>query len=489
MSQITSAQKRLIILHALLIFVGSAMYLYIIAVRQPTLNYWDASWYANSARHMINGGYWIIPHLHYDDAVFRPFVEKPPLGMWIQAVSMSIFGVSSFAARLPSVFAGIGIALLTLDLGRRWFNWETGIAAGLLFYVQPLIFRRGHSMWTADIEMLFLFFGVAFVYTVIRAVEGSSRWFYVAGIAAGCAVLTKGVAAGVFLIILVPVAIRCRQTLVTREAIFGALASFTIGGSWHLLAYLAEPKLFIEIYLINQVLQRSAGELATYGGTFSFMNYPYFIEIPLSYWIFTPLLSTAILVSVTSGIYSDDRSWPELFLVWWFVSVYILFAVIGGNHLWYIKPTVIPAVLLMGALVSRLWRLVLTELSAPVSKSTIDVMYIVGGLAAVVLLIGVMTFPANTNTWDNNQRQFADKAEIPSEKTVYYDTSINGSGQPRVFSFYERNPMKELTRGQIQQLQSDSYVIASSRTLEKLDGEYEVVHSNGSGETVLIHIS
>ncbi|MDS0259776.1 glycosyltransferase family 39 protein [Haloarcula sp. S1CR25-12] len=217
--------------YALLIFVGFAIYLYIIAVIQPTLSYWDASWYANSARHMINGGYWVIPHLHYDDAVFQPFVEKPPLGMWIQAVSMSIFGVSTFAARLPSVLAGVGIALLTFDLGRRWFNWETGITAGLLFYVQPLIFRRGHSMWTADIEMLFLFFGVAFVYAVLRAVEDAPRWFYVAGIAAGSAVLTKGVAAGVFLVILVPVAVRYRQTLTTREAVLGAVASFVIGGS------------------------------------------------------------------------------------------------------------------------------------------------------------------------------------------------------------------------------------------------------------------
>ncbi|MDS0259775.1 hypothetical protein NDI56_10270 [Haloarcula sp. S1CR25-12] len=218
------------------------------------------------------------------------------------------------------------------------------------------------------------------------------------------------------------------------------------------------------------------------------MNYPYFVDIPSSYWLFTPLLATAILVSVTAGLYSDGRSWSELFLVWWFVSVYVFFAVIGGNHLWYIKPAVVPAVLLMGALVSQLWRWVTTEVSVPVSDSMLDTVYVVGGLAAVVLLIGVMTFPANTGTWDNDQRQFADKAAIPAEQTVYYDTSINGSRQPRVFAFYERNPMSELTASEVQQLQSDSYVIASSQTLERLNREHEVIHRGKDGEAAMIKV-
>ncbi|WP_369011382.1 ArnT family glycosyltransferase, partial [Oligella urethralis] len=54
--------------------------------------------YAEIARLMLERNDWITPW--FDPQT--PFWGKPPLSFWLQALSMKFFGVSEFAARLPS---------------------------------------------------------------------------------------------------------------------------------------------------------------------------------------------------------------------------------------------------------------------------------------------------------------------------------------------------------------------------------------------------
>jgi len=63
---------------------------------------------------------------------FQPFAEKPPLFMWIQALSMRIFGVGEFAARLPNALVGI-IALVGMIIRNSVILIDqigTNVAAG-----------------------------------------------------------------------------------------------------------------------------------------------------------------------------------------------------------------------------------------------------------------------------------------------------------------------------------------------------------------------
>lgn len=64
---------------------------------------WDEGIYAEVSREFL-GRRWLVPHWH-----FRPWFEKPPLGLWVTAIFFRIFGVSEFWARAGSALACIGI--------------------------------------------------------------------------------------------------------------------------------------------------------------------------------------------------------------------------------------------------------------------------------------------------------------------------------------------------------------------------------------------
>lgn len=76
---------------------------------------------------MLDRGDWIVPTFNGDLRT-----DKPILLYWCMLISYHVFGVSEFAARLPSALAGIGTVLLTFQLGRMLFTARAGLLAGAL---------------------------------------------------------------------------------------------------------------------------------------------------------------------------------------------------------------------------------------------------------------------------------------------------------------------------------------------------------------------
>src|SRR4030066_2459796 len=78
---------------------------------------WDEINFAESAREMIESGDYLTVQIN-----FTQFWEKPPLFIWMQVVSMKLFGINEFAARFPNAICGI-ITLLTLySIGKRIYD-------------------------------------------------------------------------------------------------------------------------------------------------------------------------------------------------------------------------------------------------------------------------------------------------------------------------------------------------------------------------------
>jgi len=75
---------------------------------------WDEINFAESAREMIVTGNYGIVQIDY-----KPFWEKPPFFIWMQVVSMKVFGVNEFAARFPDALTGVITLLLLCYCGRR----------------------------------------------------------------------------------------------------------------------------------------------------------------------------------------------------------------------------------------------------------------------------------------------------------------------------------------------------------------------------------
>ena len=59
-------------------------------------------------------------------------VDKPPLALWVQALSARVFGFNSWALLVPQALMGVATVGLAYDLARRRFGRAAGFVAGLV---------------------------------------------------------------------------------------------------------------------------------------------------------------------------------------------------------------------------------------------------------------------------------------------------------------------------------------------------------------------
>ncbi len=109
----------------------------------------DEPRFAEAAREMLNSGNFIVPRF---DGVLRP--DKPPVIYWLMDISYKIFGVSTMAARLPSVIFGSLTLLLVYWMAGRRFGRLTGLLAAMMLAVSALFFAETR-LATADSVMIF----------------------------------------------------------------------------------------------------------------------------------------------------------------------------------------------------------------------------------------------------------------------------------------------------------------------------------------------
>jgi len=66
-------------------------------------------------------------------------VDKPPVGLWLQAVSAYVFGVNGFGVLLPQILAGILSVIVIYHLVRRSFGMAAGLLAALAMAITPVV--------------------------------------------------------------------------------------------------------------------------------------------------------------------------------------------------------------------------------------------------------------------------------------------------------------------------------------------------------------
>jgi 4-amino-4-deoxy-L-arabinose transferase-like glycosyltransferase len=146
---------------------------------------WDEINFAESAREMLVTGNYLRVQIDY-----QPFWEKPPLFIWLQALSMKVFGINEFAARFPNAVIGVITLLTFYYLGKRLMDARFGLLWALAYLgsVTPhLYFKSGIiDPWFN----YFMFLSV--VNLALPDKKSSGRSFFLAGLFAGLAVWTKG---------------------------------------------------------------------------------------------------------------------------------------------------------------------------------------------------------------------------------------------------------------------------------------------------------
>lgn len=65
-------------------------------------------------------------------------VDKPPLGLWMQALSAMLFGVSGVSVILPNILAGVLSVPLVYYLVKKYFGTSAGLVAALALALTPI---------------------------------------------------------------------------------------------------------------------------------------------------------------------------------------------------------------------------------------------------------------------------------------------------------------------------------------------------------------
>jgi len=113
--------------------------LYILPLGVRPISIPDESRYGEIPREMIASGDWVVPHLNG-----LRYFEKPVLGYWLNALSMTLFGENAFAIRLTSALSAGISALMVFFLIRRFGGGpQAGILGAAVYLTSLLVLALG----------------------------------------------------------------------------------------------------------------------------------------------------------------------------------------------------------------------------------------------------------------------------------------------------------------------------------------------------------
>jgi 4-amino-4-deoxy-L-arabinose transferase-like glycosyltransferase len=168
-------------------------------------------------------------------------VDKPPLALWVQALSVRLFGYHSLSILVPQALMGVASVGLLYDLVRRRFGRLGGLIGGLALALTPItvaISRHNNP------DALLVLCSVAALWCAVRALEdGSTRWLVLAGICVGLGFETKMLVAlvvvpGIFVAWMWVVPAGRGRLHALRQLLAGGAAMTLVGGAWPLLVEL-----------------------------------------------------------------------------------------------------------------------------------------------------------------------------------------------------------------------------------------------------------
>ncbi|WCB92151.1 hypothetical protein DSM104299_00837 [Baekduia alba] len=236
----SSARERL---RALRIPVPAPELLVLLAVA-AVLDLWAldrngfANTYYSAAVRSMAGSWHNFLYNSFDEAGLQT-LDKPPLALWVQALSVRVFGFSSWAMLVPQALMGVGTVALAYDMVKRVFGRPAGFAAGLVLALTPITVAV--SRHNNPDALVVLCSTAALWFTIRAALDGRTKWLVWAGVMVGAGFETK---MGTGLLVLPALAVAYfwvapRGRLVAvRQLLAGGVAAAVVGLAWPVLMWL-----------------------------------------------------------------------------------------------------------------------------------------------------------------------------------------------------------------------------------------------------------
>ncbi|MGB7993870.1 glycosyltransferase family 39 protein [Methanoregula sp.] len=107
-------------------------------------------------------------------------VDKPPVGLWVQAAFAAVLGFKGWVLILPQALAGIGSVALVYFIVARPFGKPAGLVAALALAVTPILVAVSRN-GTMDSQLIFVL--LLAVWAVLRAAREQSLPWLLASVA------------------------------------------------------------------------------------------------------------------------------------------------------------------------------------------------------------------------------------------------------------------------------------------------------------------
>jgi 4-amino-4-deoxy-L-arabinose transferase-like glycosyltransferase len=213
-------------------------------------------YFLDGARSMVETGDWLVPRYRGE-----PFFDKPALTYWLIAAAFRVFGPSEAAGRLVPALAALGLAFVTLWLGRLLLERTTALAGSVVLLTTLGVMTFGR---VAMSDMLLALFSTLAFALAVRLFAGEAPvWTLPAlGAVLGLGFQTKGPVA-----VLLPglgiALLAWRRPLPRFRALPLVLAAALLallGLGWYVLVFLRLGTAPLEHFFLRENVQRFAAE-------------------------------------------------------------------------------------------------------------------------------------------------------------------------------------------------------------------------------------
>jgi 4-amino-4-deoxy-L-arabinose transferase-like glycosyltransferase len=376
----------------------------------------DEGAFGEATREMLASGDWGHTTLNGEDRF-----DKPILVYWLQAASVSAFGLNEFALRLPSALCAWGWALAVFGFAAPRLGQRRATSAALMMATSLGVLAIGRAA-TADALLNLLL--VLAVFDAWRWLESESKtalrrafaWMGLGLLAKGpVAVLVPVAAAGVWLITAGDWRALWRRLLQAASDLPAWALLLGIAVPWYAYALHRHGQAFIDGFFVRHNLARYTGTMEQHGGGWAY----YLVVLPLVLLPWAPLLA-----AVARHVREHWRDPLGRFLLGWGLFVLVFFSLSGTKLPHYVLYGATPFVLLMAIELERsgtvmrwalalaallllalfvlpAWQLPLVasrmtkpEYRALVSGVPVPTLVVAAGLVAAGALIGLAAAPA-----------------------------------------------------------------------------------------------
>jgi 4-amino-4-deoxy-L-arabinose transferase-like glycosyltransferase len=158
---------------------------------------WDESRVAINAYEMHKTGNWIVTTYNWEPDMWN---TKPPLLIWIQVLFIKLFGLNDLSIRMVSPLAALGTCIFLYWFFIKKFNQPWMGIMVCLILVTSKGYIRLHGTRTGEYDSLMVMFTTMYaLYYFLYLEDDKKKYLYGAAITLTLAVLTKGIAALLFM--------------------------------------------------------------------------------------------------------------------------------------------------------------------------------------------------------------------------------------------------------------------------------------------------